>query len=460
MLRGLECGAGAPNAEMAARKLSLLILCAVTLSLTLLVAAAVASAAHNPARITAKKKLGPRVVELTISTPAFTEPTHVDVDLPTGYDEQRAKRWPVAYFLAGTMNTYKSFNDVVHGVELSKDFPAIIVSPNGDSGYWSDWYNNGAFGAPEYETYVIEQLIPLIDRHFRTIPERAERAVAGVSMGGYGAMMLAARHPELFGEAASISGAVDSNPAPLAAALSASPTFQGGEVDAIYGPRATQEIRWHGHNPTDIAANLRGLDLQVRTANGIPNPGIGEELLSVDSVSCVIEGGVHIASVDFHEKLGELGIPHLWDEYGPGCHTPQNFEREITDTMNVLTEQFANPPAPPTSFDYESIEPRFGVYGWSVAADPSRALEFLKLQGASASGVTLVGSGSTTVTTPPLFRGEKRVALQGAVQSVVKPDGKGRITFTVDLGPADTQQQDTLGAVTTETTRTVTFAGE
>ena len=457
MLRGLERGAGAPNARRGwRRKVPLLILCAVTV--TLLAAPPVASAVRNPAQITAKKKLGPRVVELTVSTPAFAEPTHVDVDLPTGYEADKGRRWPVAYFLAGTMNTYKSFNDVVHGVELSKDFPAIIVSPNGASGYWSDWYNNGAFGAPEYETYVIEQLIPLIDKHFRTIPERAERAVAGVSMGGYGAMMLAARHPELFGEAASISGAVDSNPAPLAAALSASPTFQGGEVDAIYGPRATQEIRWRGHNPTDIAANLRGLDLQVRTANGIPNPGIGEELLSVDSVSCVIEGGVHIASVDFHEKLDELGIAHLWDEYGPGCHTPQNFEREITDTMSVLTEQFANPPAPPASFDYESIEPRFGVYGWSVAADPARALEFLSMQGASASGVTLVGSGLTTVTTPPLFRGEKRVALQGAVQSSVKPDGKGRITFTVDLGPADTQQQDTLGAVTAEVSRTVRFA--
>ena len=46
--------------------------------------------------------------------------------------------------------------------------------------------------------------------------------------------------------------------------LSASPEFQGGQPDAIYGPRATQEIRWHGHNPTDLAANLRGLDLQVR----------------------------------------------------------------------------------------------------------------------------------------------------------------------------------------------------
>jgi S-formylglutathione hydrolase FrmB len=423
----------------------------------LLLLASAASAEANPARITAKKRLEPRVVELTISTPAFTTPTHVDVDLPVGYDADRERRWPVAYFLAGTMNTYASFNSVVHGVELSKSFPAIIVSPNGDSGYWSDWYNGGAFGPPEYETYVIEQLIPLIDHHFRTIPERSQRAVAGVSMGGYGSMMFAARHPDLFADAASISGAVDSNPAPLAAALSTSPTFQGGEVDAIYGPRATQEIRWHGHNPTDLANNLRGLDLQVRTANGIPNPAIGEELLSADSVSCVIEGGVHLASVDFHEKLTELGIPHLWEDYGAGCHTPPNFEREIADTMTVFTEEFEHPPAPPSPFDYESIEPEFDVWGWHVGVDPGRAVEELQLQSVSAEGLTLIGSGTTSVITPPLFPGVGLVELHNAVQSAVRPDRKGRLHFTVDLGPADAQQQDTPGAVPAEVRKSVTF---
>ncbi len=104
------------------------------------------------------------------------------------------------------MNTYRSFNDVVDGVKLTQSFPSIVVSPNGDSGYWSDWYNGGALGPPMYETYVIDQLIPLIDANFRTIADRSQRAVMGVSMGGYGAMMLAARHPDLFAAAANISG--------------------------------------------------------------------------------------------------------------------------------------------------------------------------------------------------------------------------------------------------------------
>lgn len=420
---------------------------------------AAATARHHDHRVKVIKvtRTGKRVVELTIRTPAFTTPTKVDVDLPVGYWSHRHKRWPVTYFLAGMMNTYASLNSVVDGLKLTRHFPSISVSPNGDSGWWSNWYNNGSLGPPEYETYVIKQLIPLIDRRFRTVPHRGERAVIGVSMGGYGAMMLAARHPDLFGEAASLSGAVDTNFQPIASVVSTSPTFQGGSADAIYGPQASQEVRWHGHNPTDLAANLRGLDLQVRTANGTPDPAIGETLLSADSVSCVIEAGVHKGSVDFNQKLAALHIPHLWRDYGPGCHTPQNFEREIAATLTVLKRQFAHPPATPRFFTYRSIEPHFGVFGWRVKADRRRALEFLELHAVGRRKLTLTGSGLTKVTTPAWFRPRHRVGLRGATQRSVRVDMHGRITFTVRLGPADTDQQYTAGATTTRVRETVTL---
>jgi S-formylglutathione hydrolase FrmB len=416
------------------------------------------AAVANPAHITEEHRLAPRVIELTIETPAFAEPTHVDVDLPTGYEAEARRRWPVTYFLAGTSNTYKSFNSVVNGVELTKAYPSIVVSPNGNSGYWSDWWNSGAGGPPEYETYVVDQLIPLIDQRFRTLGDRGHRAIAGVSMGGYGSMMIAARHPDLFGEAASISGAVDSNLPELAAALSLSSTFDGGPVDAIYGPRLTQEVRWRGHNPADLASNLRGLDLQVRTADGIPDPWIGEQLLSIDTVSCLVEAGVYHGSTSLNARLSQLGIPHLWKDYGPGCHTPENFEREIADTIATFTDEFAAPPPAPTPFDYQSIEPEFSVWGWKVAADPARALEWMRLEGVSRRSMTVVGSGTTTVTSPPLFRGAAKVALTGATGAFAVPNREGRITFQVDLGPADHAQQYTLGADPAEVSRTVTFA--
>ena len=423
----------------------------------LLLCAPASPAQASDVQITSEKRIAPRIVELTISTPAFTAPTKVHVDLPVGYDSDPERRWPVTYVLAGTQNTYKSFNTVVDGVKLTEDYPSIVVAPNPDSGYWSDWYNAGAFGPPMYETFVVDQLLPLIDGHFRTIPRRSQRAVLGVSMGGYGAMMFAAHRPDLFVAAASLSGAVDSNLAANGAVLSLSPMLQGAEPDAIYGPRATQEVRWRGHNPTDLASNLRGLDLQVRSANGMPNPGIGENPASADTVSCIVEGGVYMASVSFNDELDRLRIPHLWKDYGAGCHTVPNFTRELTDTFAVLGNVLADPPPPPATFDYKSIKPSFDVWGWHVDADPKRALEFMQLDRVSRRGLTLTGSGETAVTTPPWFRGVNRVALSGASPAVATPDSAGRIHFTVDLGPADTDQQYTPGAKTAQTTRAVTF---
>jgi len=111
-----------------------------------------------------------------------------------------------------------------------------------------NWYNGGTGGPPEWERYHVAQLIPWIDSHFRTLAVRGERAVTGLSMGGFGAMSYAARHPDLFAAAASFSGAVDINKAPIPEVT----------PDAAFGPRGTQDVRWRAHNPWDLAANLRG----------------------------------------------------------------------------------------------------------------------------------------------------------------------------------------------------------
>jgi S-formylglutathione hydrolase FrmB len=421
----------------------------------LLITAWLASAAQaNEARITEERLVTGRVIELTIATPAFVAPTKVHVNLPVGYDADPSRRWPATYFTAGTMNRYSAFNNVLDGEKLASAYPSIIVSPDANSGYWSDWYNGGAFGPPKYETFVIDQLIPLVDARFRTLADRSHRAIFGISMGGYGSMMFAARHPDLFAAAASLSGAVDSNLPANGTVLSMSSTFDGAAPDAIYGPRATQEVRWGGHTPTDLAANLRGLDLQVRTANGIPNPSIGERPDSADTPSCIVEKGVQMASVDLHQQLDALRIPHLWKDYGPGCHTVPNFQREVLDTLAVFERVLANPRRPPAEFDYRSIEPHFDVWGWHVDADPARALEFLRVQ-ADRGGLELEGSGRTAVTTPARYRGLKAVDVNGTPTAV---GGDGRLDFTVDLGAADTDQQYTPAAKTNVQSRKVALA--
>ena len=386
------------------------------------------------------KPVGARVHVLTIKTDAFAEPTMVDVFLPIGYDAEPKRRWPVTYITAGTMNNYNSFRAVLDGVKLTEGYPSLIVSPDGNSGYWSDWYNGGAFGPPAYETFVIEQLIPLIDARYRTTADRAHRFVSGISMGGYGAAMFAARHPDLFAAVSSISGATDSNLPYLAAAISASSTFDGGDVDAIYGPRSTQEVRWHGHNPTDLAENLRDVDVQVRTANGIPAPEIGENPASADGASCTVEQGVYQGSMSFHNRLTAIGKAHLYKDYGNGCHTMPNFTRQTIDTLDHFEKLLANPAPTPETFDFRTIEPAFDIWGWHIEADPARALEFMRAEG-SQHRLKLTGSGKTTVSRA--YPGLARVDVNG-VPTLVAADG--RVTATVDLGPPSATQQYTAGA--------------
>ncbi len=235
--------------------------------------------------------------------------------------------------------------------------------------------------------------------------------------------------------------------------LTLSSTFDGAPADAIYGPRAEQEVRWRGHNPWDLAENLRGLDLQVRTANGTPAPGIGENPLSADSVSCAIELGVYQASRSYHARLEELGIAHEYTDYGPGCHSPANFTRETADILARFETVLADPPAPPVRFVHRSIDADFSVYGWRVQADPQRALEFMELA-ASRTGAELAGSGTTTVTTPPFYRGLAQVDVNGRPAEVVG----GRVQFTIDLGAAHTVQQYTSGGAAEFARAAVLFA--
>lgn len=407
--------------------------------------------AADPAHIVSEQAVdGGHGIELTIATRAFSSgQTKVRVYLPAGYDSQPDRRWPVTYYLNGAQGDQTRFWQW-YGAEI-KDFPSILVAPDGGwLGWYSDWYNGGAGGAPMYETFIIDQLIPLIDQRFHTYGTRAERAVIGESMGGYGVMTLATRHPDVFATAVSMSGAVDNTSLPITGLIGASSTAQeGGQQQqlaapfGVYGDPVTQAIRWHGHNPTDLASNLRDVVLQVRTFDGAPNPLIeGNDPSSI--VGCSEENEIHRDSISFHDALLAAGIPHFFEDYGPGCHAIPEFQKEFADSLPGIETVFADPPAAPKTFDYESIEPHFDIWGWHIDADPARALEFLQLRHAGRHGLTLIGSGATQVTTPPFFDPADAIdVISPGGTTTVTPDADGRLHFSVDLGTAHPDQQDT-----------------
>lgn len=129
------------------------------------------------------------------------------VIVPDNYKKSK-KKLPVVYLLHGYSGNYatwvKSFKEV--GQQVDK-YGFIVIGVDGN---YSSWYFDSPIDSTfKYETYVIDELVPFIDKNYKTIANREGRAISGLSMGGHGALYLSFKHQEVFGAAGSMSGGVD-----------------------------------------------------------------------------------------------------------------------------------------------------------------------------------------------------------------------------------------------------------
>ncbi len=124
--------------------------------------------------------------------------------LPPGYNSDTTVRYPVVYSLHGMGgNEWGNlpYASVLQSNILSKAFiPMIMVFV---SGRGNSFYADSKDGSVMCETSIVQELIPHVDSLFRTLPDRSHRGVDGVSMGGFGALMLAFKHYDLFGHVCS-----------------------------------------------------------------------------------------------------------------------------------------------------------------------------------------------------------------------------------------------------------------
>ena len=286
-------------------------------------------------RVVDTEHLNTRLVEYTLRTPALSDETHVRVLLPSDYAES-TRRYPVLYLLHGKDGDYRQWTDRLGVADLTRDLPVIVVMPDGGpAGFYSNWYNGGDGGSPMWETYHVDELTPWIDSEFRTVDEKEGRAIGGASMGGFGALSYAGRHPDLFVAAASFSGLVDSSYPPAARAFEMAGRAPDGEP-ALWGTRSEHEELWREHNPLDLTSRLRGVRIFLSTGNGQAGGPYGG---GPDYVEMV----VHATNVRLHQRLAKLGISHGWDDYGPGAHDLPYVRRSFARTLPMLMSTFRVP---------------------------------------------------------------------------------------------------------------------
>jgi S-formylglutathione hydrolase FrmB len=285
------------------------------LTLTIVVTAPPAGATCDP----------PRCFDVVVPVPRrlrVPERT-VRVLQPADYRASHA-RFPVLYLLHGAGDEFTSWTDHTDVQDFSASFPLIIVMPDGghdaEAGFYSDWID----GSRDWETFHTRVLRRYVDRRFRTLAGRRHRAVAGLSMGGFGAMSYAARNPRLFRAAASFSGAVDTLfPDPAAPVLRTLNIVGLG----AWGDPATNAAVWHAHNPTDLAAELRDVALFIATGNGQPGGPAGD--IDGAPLAYATEAVVEIMSRHLVAALDAEGIPHTDDFYGGGYHGWPYWQREL-----------------------------------------------------------------------------------------------------------------------------------
>lgn len=309
-------------------------LAAAALALTLLPGAASATSpawrkADDGAAITAERWLDGRTFDATVKSPALNTSVQVRVIVPNGWSKRRRQTWPVLYAYHGGNDTYVSWTRSTDIERQAAGWRTMVVMPEGgENGSYSDWYNYGRGGAPQWETFHTREVIQLMERNYHA---GTSRAAMGISSGAEGAITYAARHPGLFKYAASYSGILHlTYPGVPSMIMAETLVYGGGKTDpfAIWGVPGTPagDANWRAHDPYYLAQNLRGTGLYVSAGTtGNPGPLDPKNMTLIQAiegrlVAGTAESTVGATTVSFVNRLRQLHIPVTTHIYGDGWH--------------------------------------------------------------------------------------------------------------------------------------------
>lgn len=270
------------------------------------------------------RQLSPAAVEtvkLESKLVGTTLPYNVVLPPEYGLPASRSLRFPVLYLLHGLTGHYGDWVSKSKLTAHAARHRIIIVTPEGNNG----WYTDSPVKETEkYESYIMQELIPDVERRYRTLTTREGRAVAGLSMGGYGALKFGMKHPDKFILAASMSGAlsVASWPETL---VNTEPAK--GSIMQAFGPTGS---------PTR-ADN----DIVKLATTAIPERIAALPFLYID---CGNEDFLIQANRDFVTALVKQKIPHEYRQL-PGKHDWPYWDRQVQEILELLSEKMAPPAA-------------------------------------------------------------------------------------------------------------------
>ncbi|MEV5714914.1 alpha/beta hydrolase family protein [Amycolatopsis mediterranei] len=308
------------------------------LSVVLLLAGAgVAPAQASPAvaddgaKVVQETWVDARTVDLQISSPVLGTTGMVRLIVPAGWAAQPTRTWPVLYLLHGCCEPvdYRSWDQFTDVKAFTAAKDVLVVMPtDGAAGMYTKWWNFGLWNTPDWDTFHTAEVRQIVERGYRG---GTRRAVAGLSIGGYGAMAYAFKHPGMFGAAASYSGVPNTLypglPVWIIGILARAGFYS---YLNLWGDAFGNPVLWSANNPYDHIDQLRGTALYVSCGNGQTGP------LDPPGQADFLESTAEMSSRSFTDRLQSAGIPATVDYYGPGTHSWPYWQRALHQSWPVL----------------------------------------------------------------------------------------------------------------------------
>ena len=210
--------------------------------------------------------------------------------------------YPVVYLLHGYSGNFAGWlTDAPQLRQHADNYQMLIVCPDG--GYDSWYLDSPVDSTVRYETYISKEVVGFIDYYYNTRNERAGRAIAGLSMGGLGAITLAIKHLDTYGAAGSMAGGLDLRPF----------RKNGWDLKDVLGDPSTHWQNWEDASPVNLVQRLKGRDLPL-----LIDCGLGDFFLETNR--------------DMHQRLLEADIPHEYTER-PGEHNSEYWGNAVDFQM-------------------------------------------------------------------------------------------------------------------------------
>jgi S-formylglutathione hydrolase FrmB len=308
------------------------------------------------------------VATAKVAANAVHGPHRVRITLPNDYFQSGTVRYPVLYLLhggaGGNSAQWTTGGGAVEAITANR--PLITVMPDGGKvGWYTNWVDQSA-GAQAWRDFHVDQLIPWIDANMRTIAAKGGRAIAGLSMGGFGAIRYAQDRPDLFAYAGSFSGAVDLGDSGTRSVVTQQAMQNGFPAYGPFGsPFWPFDGTWNALNPVNRAARLQGVSVALYAGAGSNDQD-------------VLEGTMRASAERLHNAMNAAGLPHFWWMYGRpgnGCDGGHNFGcwnfalNDAVPRMLGVLQAPTTPPPPPTDPVVNGGFESAGIAPWACAGN-------------------------------------------------------------------------------------------